>query len=972
MCLYGLSNATRIEPAANDSVFRAPRERKCGFPLKAAAESAKAGSFAMAAPPRSLLRYLRECYRENGSRGGLWNFFAGSVSHRLFLADRDFLASRPEAEDSHYLRQAAAATTAKQAALYRKEKDLVYASVFVLGWVERFESKPEPICAPIFLYPATLETAGLAQGAHLRLHPDGRQVNYAVLEAIGGDDFARDLEAALEPTLISEGCVGEVRRRFAEAFPASETDPLLNYPLLAEGEELKQRFDALAGEQGASLAVLPVAAVALVNKSTEMRGVLNELDTMAARGTSLSPPVQSLLGESPGPVAVAPQGRVPATLSASQEKVIESARRHPLTLAIGPPGTGKSFTIAALAIETLSRGGSVLIASKMDHAVDVVGKKIENAIGLEGVVTRGGRSEYLRQLKKFVEDLLAGIHTADAPEVRQLGMDRRELESLEKRIHKLGRHLARRLEQERDWGEVLADPDPGFFRRFRQRHLRRKLREHSAVWQTATALESLIDQRQDDTVRYLQGSRRQQLAQYLLKDRASLQHFSRAIRARTGTRQADYFEKMGLRRLLGALPVWLVNLSDVHRILPLEGEAFDLAIIDEATQCDIASALPILQRARRAVITGDPKQLRHLSFLPRARQKAIADQFELDESQRESFDFREVSLLDLVSETIEDQARVAFLNEHFRSQPEIIGFSNREFYGDRLHVMTGHRRVDGAPEQPLTLARLENARRGMNGTNPREADALLDAVAAVCETQAAFPKEGVHSIGILSPFRDQVDHLRRKVSRHERGADLLDRHDLLIGTAHTFQGEERDLMFLSLALDDESPSTSFRFLEKPDVFNVAITRARLQNRIWCSFDPGRLKGDSLLARYLLYVERLGKIPEKTGSEDRRSERARQSHDAFAREVADFLHDAGADVKLRHPLAGMEVDLIYTLDGITRGIDLIGYPGSMVEAFPLERVLIFRRAGLPILPLPYSAWLCRRESCEEWLLGAASA
>ena len=64
------------------------------------------------AAPKDLLLYLRECYRENGSRGGLWNIFASSVSHRIFLGESDFLATQPEAEDSRYLRETAAVTAA--------------------------------------------------------------------------------------------------------------------------------------------------------------------------------------------------------------------------------------------------------------------------------------------------------------------------------------------------------------------------------------------------------------------------------------------------------------------------------------------------------------------------------------------------------------------------------------------------------------------------------------------------------------------------------------------------------------------------------------------------------------------------------------------------------------------------------------------------------------------------------------------
>ena len=911
----------------------------------------------MAASNAQLLRYLRECYRENGSRGGLWHLFGKSVSHRLFLEGEDFLASRSELEEPFYLRDSQAGETARQADLRRKEKDLVYASIFLVGIVERFDGKPESICAPLFLFPATLDTEELAQGAHLEIDPTRRQVNYPVLEAAGGEAFARKVEDAVEPNDLTEGCIGEVRRLFAGTFPDASTDSLLSYPALVSESELKRHV-----RSATTLALVPAAAIALVNKSTEMRGVLNELETMAS-DDSLSGPVRSLLRHDTVKIEPTATGRIPAILSAAQQKVVASASHHPLTLAIGPPGTGKSFTIAALALETLSKGGSVLIASKMDHAVDVVGEKIEAAIGLEGVVTRGGRRHYLRDLKQFIEDLLSGFHTATWPSATEIKQLERGLRRIDKGIAHFARRLQARVDRETDWGELLSDPHPSWWRRFRQRRLQRKLEKLGPAWTLARHLEDEIDRRQAMTVDFLRQSRSRHLWLSLSKNRNLLKAFSRAIRARTGHRQAQYFEEMGLRNLLGALPVWLVNLSDIHRILPLETEAFDLAIIDEATQCDIASALPILQRARRAVITGDPKQLRHLSFLPRDRQQALGIQHELDPNQREQLDFREVSLLDLASEVIDDQDRVVFLNEHFRSQPEIITFSNREFYGGNLHVMTTLRSLQGSPSRPLRLSRIENGKRKKDGSNPREASAVIDALLEIAEEQRELPDSAVHRIGVLSPFRGQVDHLREAIASTEAASRLLQRHDLLIGTAHSFQGEERDLMFLSLALDDESPAASFRFLEKPDVFNVAVTRARLLNHTWHSFSPARLKPDSLLARYLAHSA--GEEP-LNPSENRASGAA--AHDQFSAEVQAFLEASGATVTLQHPLAGMRVDLVCHLDGIYRGIDLIGFPGAMTDAFPLERVLTFRRAGLPILPLPYSAWITQRDRCEAWLLG----
>ena len=81
-----------------------------------------------------------------------------------------------------------------------------------------------------------------------------------------------------------------------------------------------------------------------------------------------------------------------------------------------------------------------------------------------------------------------------------------------------------------------------------------------------------------------------------------------------------------------------MNLSDAASILPLQRDMFDLVIIDESTQCDIASSFPVLQRGKRAVVVGDPKQLRHLSFLPRERQEAIADRYSLSAPTVARFD----------------------------------------------------------------------------------------------------------------------------------------------------------------------------------------------------------------------------------------------------------------------------------------------------------------------------------------------
>jgi Mrp family chromosome partitioning ATPase len=144
-------------------------------------------------------------------------------------------------------------------------------------------------------------------------------------------------------------------------------------------------------------------------------------------------------------------------LSEAQKRILESAASQPITLVIGPPGTGKSFTIAALAMEHLSRGQSVLIASKMNHAVDVVGNKIEQQLGIKGCVIRGGRKQYLKDLKRYLEQLLSGMHLEPVAG-QELSQLQKDLSRLDRELNRLERQIAQRNQQEVAQGRWLAAP----------------------------------------------------------------------------------------------------------------------------------------------------------------------------------------------------------------------------------------------------------------------------------------------------------------------------------------------------------------------------------------------------------------------------------------------------------------------------------------------------------------------------------
>ena len=202
------------------------------------------------------------------------------------------------------------------------------------------------------------------------------------------------------------------------------------------------------------------------------------------------------------------------------------------------------------------------------------------------------------------------------------------------------------------------------------------------------------------------------------------------------------------------IPAWCVtNLSARGSSLPLQPNLFDLLIIDEASQCDIPSALPLLYRSRRAVIIGDPRQLRHITKIdPRRSQRLLADHGWGDD---DVFEYNS-SLFDLSISRGAIRAPI-MLQDHYRSHPDIVGFSNRKWYQGNLQIWTDYSRLKTPPGGRFGIRWSEvsgTARRPRGGSVfiPEEAEAVVDQVVDLLMNQ---PFDG--TVGIVTPFRPQKD-----------------------------------------------------------------------------------------------------------------------------------------------------------------------------------------------------------------------
>src|SRR5690606_15372741 len=102
------------------------------------------------------------------------------------------------------------------------------------------------------------------------------------------------------------------------------------------------------------------------------------------------------------------------------------------------------------------------------------------------------------------------------------------------------------------------------------------------------------------------------------------------------------------------LPAWAVTALSARGKIPFEAGMFDLVIFDEASQCDIASALPLLFRAKRAVVIGDPKQLNHVTTLSSKNDQMLMKRYGLlTENPEWSFSIN--SLFDLAQGKVQSE-----------------------------------------------------------------------------------------------------------------------------------------------------------------------------------------------------------------------------------------------------------------------------------------------------------------------------
>jgi hypothetical protein len=448
-------------------------------------------------------------------------------------------------------------------------------------------------------------------------------------------------------------------------------------------------------------------------------------------------------------------------------------------------------------------------------------------------------------------------------------------------------------------------------------------------------------------------------------------------------------EKVNYENILEIFNIWIVDIPNVDRILPMKPNLFDIVVVDESSQVNLAQIIPVFYRGKHICVVGDHRQLNLEAtglgfFISKRLDRYIWEKFRpnnmsYDQAESRNLTLTKSSILDfLVSDDSDKKSnRESFsyisaeaqsmLNEHFRSVFPLASFTSKKFYENKLYIMTKNPNLEDKAFKSVKV----NGKRHLKFNIVEEEINEIFKIVESLKTHRRY-KDVVlpdyvpenFSIGVLSFTRNQVESLR--IRSYEYGYE-----DILIGTPEEFQGHEKDVMIISLALD-ETCTRSKNHYENKNRFNVATSRAKYFTFLVYGGIPENFH---LTKEYIAHFESIENVDRK----DIDTENASFDKSKFDSELEEFVynylkdivhelnksHDADIRIYNQYETCGYRLDFVLhnrknkkfialEVDGPYH-YEMTGLQNISYADWHIERVERLKRAGWKIIHTPYYKW-----------------
>ncbi len=503
-------------------------------------------------------------------------------------------------------------------------------------------------------------------------------------------------------------------------------------------------------------------------------------------------------------------------INMDQLLAINTGMKYPVAYIQGPPGTGKTNTIINTIMTAFFNERTVLFTSYNNHPINSVFEK------LTGMQYRGktipfpalrlGNADKVKEAIQYIRDIYEQTKSIT---VFEATLDRKKDDRIE-RAKKLS-NLLKKYEEVLDLKERSET-----LKRMMEYQNRMQVSMEMLPFQADLQGRQLsqvenriksVGKITDKEALALLDSDFEQLYQYLYYTSAryikrlddnKYEDLRHIILEEEEETQAASFSKYlsetaNVKKLQKVFPIMITTCISAHKLGDPE-PMFDMVIMDEASQCNTAVSLVPIIRGDNLMLVGDPQQLNPVILLDEAVNQKLRKKYHVSEE----YDYCKNSVYKtfLACDAVSDEI---LLHNHYRCNEKIIEFNNKKYYHSRLNICSCSKET-----QPLVYMDVRNTYMDIKNTAPEEVKAIIE--------YACTNKE--KSIGVITPFVNQKKMIEEAVQKEKL-------QNVVCGTVHAFQGDEKDVVLFSTAITDQTKCGTYEWLKNnKELINVATSRAK--------------------------------------------------------------------------------------------------------------------------------------------------
>lgn len=503
-------------------------------------------------------------------------------------------------------------------------------------------------------------------------------------------------------------------------------------------------------------------------------------------------------------------------INLDQLLAINNAMKYPVAYIQGPPGTGKTNTIINTIVTAFFNERTVLFASYNNHPINGVFEKLLN-MEYRGrkilfPVLRLGNVDKMKEAITHIKNV---YRQAQAITVFESTLDKKKDDRIE-RAKKLSSLLKKyedvldlkerqetlnRMVEYQSKRKASLEMVP-FQADLQGRQLNQVQKRLGTVGEvTDSEAMALLENDLDELYKYLFYTS----ARYIKRLEDSKYKDLRDILFEENEEtQVNSFGKYlsesdNMKKLQKIFPIMITTCISAHKLGEPE-PLFDMVIIDEASQCNTAVSLVPIIRGENLMLVGDPQQLNPVILLDEMANQKLRKRYNV----ADEYDYRKNSIYKtfLACDAVSDEV---LLHNHYRCNRKIIEFNNKKYYNSRLKICS-----DSKEQQPLVYMDIKSERSDVKNTAYQEVEEIV--------RYACLNKD--KSIGVITPFVNQKKLIEEALRRENL-------QNVVCGTVHAFQGDEKDVVLFSTAITGQTQAGTYEWLKNnKELINVATSRAR--------------------------------------------------------------------------------------------------------------------------------------------------